>query len=176
MDLMELKCTYSEFLSMFDLVELKGDVNDQRYKELIDAITDECECNSYDVHFAISIEEVLLKVVTIMSLHPDTCFDIDNETKRCDVRTNFSVVPECLLIFIGENKPIGELITDMDKSKTKLHYKPKPTVAIIENKDYFPSFILRDLVNYMDEYEPVWHARFTNMVRKAIVEITNKKQ
>lgn len=64
----------------------------------------------------------------------------------------------------------------MDKSKTKLHYKPKPTVAIIENKDYFPSFILRDLVNYMDEYEPVWHARFMNMVRKAIVEITNKKQ
>lgn len=107
MDLMELKCAYNQFLSMFDLAELKGDVNDQRYKELIDAITTECECNSHDVHFAISIEEVLLKVVTTMSLHPDTCFDIDIETKRCDVKTNLSVVPECLLIFIGENKPIG---------------------------------------------------------------------
>lgn len=173
---MELKCTYSEFLSMFDLVELKGDVNDQRYKELIDSIATECGCNSYDVHFAISIEDVLAQVYTTMNLHPDTCFDIDFETKRCDVMTNLNLVPECLLIFINESKPIGELITDADKCKTKLHYKPKPTVAIIENKGYFPSFILHDLVNYMDEYEPVWHARFMNMVRKAIVEITNKKQ
>lgn len=176
MDLMELKCAYNQFLSMFDLAELKGDVNDQRYKELIDAIVAECECNSYDVHFAISIEEVLVSVIATMMLHPETCFDIDVETKRCTVKTNFSVVPECLLIFIGENKPIGELITDTPKGKTKLHYRPKPTVAIIENKDYFPSFILRDLVSYMDEYEPVWHTRFMNMLRKATEEITNRKQ